>query len=62
MGPGPKEKPIKKKIQSTRTMQRNYDHPVAHRCSSHLLTPTSWWSSQERVPHSRTHNKKSRVS
>ena len=36
--------------------------PVAHMCSSHLLTPTSWWSSQKRVPHSRSHNKESRVS
>jgi len=27
----------------------------------HLLTSTSWWSSQKRVPHNRTHNNKSRV-
>jgi len=37
--------------------QQNYHLPVDHGCSSHLLTSTSWWSSQKRVPHSRTHNK-----
>jgi len=43
-------------------MQQNHHHPVVRGCSSHMLTPTSWWSSQKRVPHSRTHNKESRVS
>jgi len=42
--------------------QRNHHLPVDHGCSSHLLTSTSWWSSQKRVPHSRTHNKNKRVS
>jgi len=42
--------------------QRNHHLHVDHGCSSHLLTSTSWWSSQKRVPHSRTHNKNKRVS
>jgi len=62
MGHNPKETCKEMRNQSTRTMQRNHHLPVAHRCSSHLLTPTSWWSSQKRVPHSRTHNNESRVS
>jgi len=41
--------------------QRNHHLPVDHGCSSHLLTSTSWWSSQNRVPHSRTHNNNRRV-
>jgi len=53
--------PTETKVQSTWTMQQNYHLPVVHGCSSSLLTPTSWWSSQKRVPHSRTHNNKSRV-
>jgi len=61
MGHSPKETHKGIINQSTRTMQRNHHLPVAHGCSSHLLTPTSWWSSQRRVPHSRTHNKESRV-
>jgi len=40
---------------------RNRHFLVDHGCSSHLLTSTSWWSSQKRVPHSRTHNNTSRV-
>jgi len=62
MGHSPKESPKETKVQSTRTMQRNYHFPVVHGCSSPLLTLTSWWSSQKRVPHNRTHNNESRVS
>jgi len=58
MGQSPKGKT---KIQPMQIMQRNHHLPVVRDCSSYLLTPTSWWSSQERVPHSRTHNNKSRV-
>jgi len=42
--------------------QRKHHLPVDHGCSSHLLISTSWWSSQKRVPHSRTHNNNRRVS
>jgi len=61
MGQSPKEKPKETKVQPMQIMQQNHHLHVAHGCSSHLLTSTSWWSSQKRVPHSRTHNHKSRV-
>jgi len=61
MGHSPKETRKEIRNQSTQTMQRDHHLPVAHECSSHLLTPTSWWSSQKRVPHSRTYNNESRV-
>jgi len=57
MGQSPREI----KIQSMQIMQRNHHLPVARGCSLHLLTPTSWWSSQKRVPHNRTYHKESRV-
>jgi len=62
MGHSPKETCKEIRNQSTRTMQRNLHPSVAYGCSSHMLTPTSWWSSQKRVPHNRSHNKESRVS
>jgi len=61
MGRSPKENPSRNKVQPKRTIEQNYNLPVVHGCSSPLLTPTSWWSSQKRVPHSRTHNNESRV-
>jgi len=33
------------------TKQRNHRLPDDHGCSSHMLTSTSWWSSQKREPH-----------
>jgi len=53
MGQSPKDT----KIQPMQIMQRNHHLPVVRGCSSHLLTSTSWWSSQKKVPHNRTHNK-----
>jgi len=61
MSHNPKETYKGTRDQSTRTMQRNHHLPIADGCSSYLLTPTSWWSSQKRVPHNRTHTNKSRV-
>jgi len=62
MGLSPKEKTNKEsKNQPMQIMQRNHHLPIARGRSSHLLTSTNWWSSQKRVPHSRTHNNKSRV-
>jgi len=56
-----KKSPKETKNKPTRTMRWNHHLLVAHGCSSHLLTPTSWWASQKRVSHNRTHNKESRV-
>jgi len=47
-GPKPKQKPKTKcNVQPKRTMQRNRLFPVDLECFSHMLTSTSWWSSQE---------------
>jgi len=53
MGQSPKET----KIQPMQIMQWNHHLLVVRGCSLHLLTSTSWWSSQKKVPHNRTHNK-----
>jgi len=35
---------------SPKAKQQNHHLPVDPGCSSHLLTSTSWWSSQKREP------------
>jgi len=42
---------------SPKAKQRNHHLLIDNGCFSHLLTSTSWWSSQKRVPHSRTQKK-----
>jgi len=49
MGHSPKIKSSKTEA-SPKTKQRNRHLPVDPGCSSHLLTSTSWWSSQKREP------------
>jgi len=62
MGHSPKETHKELRNQSTRTMQRNHHLPVAYGCSSHMLIPTSWWSSPKESTTQQTHNNESRVS
>jgi len=48
MGHSPgKRHNVEAQVKSTK--QRNHHLPIDHGCSSHLLTSTSWWSSQKRT-------------
>jgi len=52
MSHSPNKKPKQKHdVQPRRTMQRNHLFPVDLECFSHLLTSTSWWSSQKKKNH-----------